>query len=64
MNKTKGTICDVLIVVAAVALLLGTISRIIASPFVFGVTSQAFLQFAQGLLLFAIAVGVRELMKK
>jgi hypothetical protein len=64
MNKTKGTICDVFIVVAAVALLLGTISRIAASAFVFGVTSQAFLQFAQGLLLFAIAIGVRELMKK
>lgn len=64
MNKTKGTICDVFIIAAAVALLLGVISRIIVSPFVFGVTSQAFLQFAQGLLLFAIAVGVRELMKK
>jgi hypothetical protein len=56
--------CDVFIIVAAIALLLGTISRIAANPFVFGVTSQAFLQFAQGLLLFAIAVGVRELMKK
>ncbi len=64
MNKTKGTICDVFIVIAAVALLFGVITRIAANPFVFGVTSQAFLQLAQGLLLFAIAVGVRELMKK
>ena len=64
MNKTKGTMCDVFIITAAVALLLGIVTRIVASPFVFGVTSQAFLQFAQGLLLFAIAVGVRESMKK
>ena len=64
MNKTKGTICDVFIVIAAVALLFGVITRIAANPIVFGVTSQAFLQLAQGFLLFAIAVGVRELMKK
>ena len=62
--KNKGAMCDVFIIVAAVALLLGVISRILTNPFVFGVTSQAFLQLAQGLLLFAIAVGIRELMKK
>jgi len=62
--KNKGTICDVLIVVAAVALVLGIISRIAASPIIFGVSSQAFLQFTQGILLFAIAIGVREIMKK
>ncbi|UCC38718.1 MAG: hypothetical protein JSV96_12950 [Candidatus Aminicenantes bacterium] len=58
----KG-ICDLFIIVAAVSLLLGVISRIITKPFLFGVTSQAFLQLTQGLLLFAIAIGVREILR-
>lgn len=58
----KG-ICDLFILAAAVSLVLGVISRIIAKPFVFGVTSLAFLHLAQGLLLFAIAVGIREILR-
>ena len=58
----KG-ILDLLIGAAAISLLLGIITRITLSPFVFGVTSQAFLQLAQGLLLFAIAVGIREVVR-
>ena len=56
-------ICDILILGAGVSLLLGIITRITLKTFVFGVTSQAFLQFAQGLLLFAIAIGVREILR-
>jgi hypothetical protein len=58
----KG-MCDLFIIVGAVSLLLGIISRIIAKPFLLGVTSQAFLQLSQGLLLFAIAIGIREILK-
>lgn len=58
----KG-ICDLFIIVAAVSLVLGVITRLLAKPFIFGVTSQAFLQLTQGLLLFAIAVGIREILR-
>ena len=58
----KG-ICDLFIIAAAVSLVLGVITRLLAKPFIFGVTSQAFLQFTQGLLLFAIAVGIREILR-
>jgi len=58
----KGML-DLFIIVAALSLILGVISRIIAQPIIFGVTSQAFLQLSQGLLLFAIAVGIREILK-
>ena len=54
---------DVLIIVAAVCLILGIIVRLLESPFILGITSQAYLQFTQVVLLFAIAVGVRELLK-
>ncbi|NQT81145.1 MAG: hypothetical protein HQ555_12230 [Candidatus Aminicenantes bacterium] len=64
MNKTLNLLCDVLIIVAAVSLVLGIITRIVESAIIFGVTSQAFLQFTQGLLLFAIALGIRGLLKK
>ena len=64
MNKTMNVLGDVFIIVAAISLVLGVISRIVEKAVIFGVTSQAFLQFAQGLLLFAIAIGVRQLLKK
>ena len=56
-------IFDVLILGAGLSLLLGIITRITLKTFVFGVTSQAFLQFTQGLLLFAIAIGIREILR-
>ena len=54
-------ICEVFIVVAAISIILGVISRIIVKPF-FGIEAQAFLQFTQACLLFAIAIAAREWM--
>ena len=54
-------ICEALIVVAAISLVLGVISRLIVKPF-FGIEAQAFLQFTQACLLFAIALAAREWM--
>jgi hypothetical protein len=62
-HKTMKGIVDLFIIVAAISLLLGIITRIVLNPFVFGVTSQAFLQLSQGLLLFAIAIGLREILR-
>ena len=56
-------LCDALIIVAAVCLVLGIIVRLLQSPFLLGITSQAYLQFTHAVLLGAIAVGVRELLK-
>ena len=52
-------ICEAFIVVAAVSLIVGVISRIIVKPF-FGIEAQAFLQFTQACLLFAVALAARE----
>jgi hypothetical protein len=54
-------ICDVLIVIAAISLIVGVISRLIVEP-IMGVEAQAFLQFTQACLLFAIALAAREWM--
>jgi len=59
MNK----IVDVFIIVAAISLIIGIISRILLKPFPFGLEAQAYLQFSKAMLLFAIAVGVREFLK-
>jgi len=64
VNKTLNLLCDVFIAVAALSLTLGIISRIVEKVIIFGITSQAFLQFTQALLLFAIALGIRGLLKK
>jgi uncharacterized membrane protein len=48
------------IVLAAISLVLGIISRILLKPFPFGIEGQAFIQFSQTLLLFAIALGIKE----
>ncbi len=63
MDKTIAIICDLLIIVAAIVLLIGIISRLMVKP-IMGIEAQAFLQFTQALLLFAIAFGVRQLLKK
>jgi len=52
-------ICEAFIVVAAVSLVLGIISRLIVKPF-FEIEAQAFLQFTQTCLLFAVALAARE----
>ncbi len=54
-------ICEALIVVAAISLVLGIVSRLIVQPFI-GIEAQAFLQFTQACLLFAIAIAAREWM--
>lgn len=63
MDKTIATICDLLIIVAAIVLIIGVISRLMVKP-IMGIEAQAFLQFTQALLLFAVAFGIRQLLKK
>lgn len=63
VDKTIAIICDLLIIVAAIVLIIGIISRLMVKP-IMGIEAQAFLQFTQALLLFAIAFGVRQLLKK
>jgi len=57
-------ITDLFIVAAAISLIIGIISRILVKPFPFGIEAQAYLQFTHALLLFAIAIGIRELLRK
>jgi hypothetical protein len=52
-------ICEAFIVVAAVSLVVGLISRLMVQP-ILGIEAQAFLQFTQACLLFAIAIAARE----
>ena len=52
-------ICETFIGVAAVSLIVGIISRLIVKP-IMGIEAQAFLQFTQACLLFAIAIVARE----
>ena len=54
-------ICEAFLIVAAVSLIVGVISRLIVKP-ILGVEAQAFLQFTQACLLFAIAIAARELL--
>ena len=52
-------ICEAFIVVAAVSLIVGLISRLMVQP-ILGIEAQAFLQFTQACLLFAVALAARE----
>ena len=63
MEKTIAIITDLLIIVAAIVLIIGIISRLMVKP-IMGIEAQAFLQFTQTLLLFAVAFGIRQLLKK
>ncbi len=54
-------ICEAFIVIAAISLVLGIISRLIMKPFL-AIEAQAFLQFTQACLLFAIALAARAWM--
>lgn len=63
MDKTIAIICDLLIIVAVIILIIGVISRLMVKP-IMGIEAQAFLQFTQTLLLFAVAFGIRQLLKK
>jgi TRAP-type C4-dicarboxylate transport system permease small subunit len=63
VDKTIAIICDLLIIVAVIILIIGVISRLMVKP-IMGIEAQAFLQFTQTLLLFAVAFGIRQLLKK
>lgn len=63
MDKTIAIICDLFIIVAAIVLIIGVISRLMVKP-IMGIEAQAFLQFTQTLLLFAVAFGIRQILKK
>jgi len=52
-------VCEAFIVVAVISLIVGVISRLIVKP-ILGIEAQAFLQFTQACLLFAIAIVARE----
>ena len=58
------TIFDGCLIVAGLSLIVGIISRILLKPFPFGLEAQAYLRFAQTLLLFAIAIGIKEFRAK
>lgn len=68
MDKVIKILVDVCIIIAIISLILGIISRILVTPLLFGkahgIEAQAFLQFTQTLLLFAIAGGIRQLWRK
>ncbi len=64
MNKAVNIICDICIIIAVISLIVGLVSRIMVTPFAFGLEASSFLQFSVVLLLFAIAGGIRQLVKK
>jgi hypothetical protein len=61
VHKAMKGICDVFIIVAAISLIVGIISRLMVKPII-GIEAQAFLQFTQACLLFAVAIAAREWM--
>ena len=56
-------ILDLLIIASVITLIMGIISRIFLIPWPFGIEAQAYLRFTQALLLFAIALGIREILR-
>jgi hypothetical protein len=64
MNKFINALYDIFIILAAISLILGLVSRVLVKPFALGLEAQSFLQFSVALLLFAIAGGIRQLMRK
>ncbi len=63
MQKAMKGILDLAIIVAAISLIVGIISRIMMKPFPFGLEAQAYLQFCQTMLLFALALGIRQFLR-
>jgi len=55
---------DIFLVVAAVSLIVGIISRVMTAPLAFGLEARSFLGFSVACLLFAITLGVRVLVRK
>jgi hypothetical protein len=56
-------IAYIAIIVGAISLVVGIISRITLTPVGPGIEAQAFLQFTNTCLLAAIALGILELLK-
>ncbi len=57
------TIINIALVLAAISLIIGIISRLTLTPVGPGIEAQAFLQFTNTCLLAVIALGVLELLK-
>lgn len=55
---------NIAIIIAAVSLLVGLISRVLLTWTPLGLIARSYLGFSECCLLFAIAIGVRELIKK
>jgi hypothetical protein len=53
-------ICNGCLFLAALSLIVGIVSRLLLKPLFFGLEAQAFVQFSQTLLLFAIALGLKD----
>lgn len=55
---------NVALILAAVSLFVGLISRLLLTWTPFGLVARSYLGFSECCLLFAIALGIRELLKK
>ncbi|MBN1273905.1 MAG: hypothetical protein JXB26_16700 [Candidatus Aminicenantes bacterium] len=55
---------DLFLIAAVVCIILGVITRILMRPIILGITAQAYVQFTQVILLFALSMGVREIIQK
>ena len=55
---------DGCLIIAVISLIVGIVSRILLKPFPFGPEARANLQFAQVLILLAIARGIKEFRAK
>jgi hypothetical protein len=68
LDRLINIALDLFIVIAVISLILGIISRILVQPFpggnIHGIEAQAYLRFTQTCLLFAIAGGIRQLLRK
>lgn len=64
MEKFLNIISDIAIILGTIFIIVGIASRLTITPWPFGIEAQAHLQFAQFLLLFAIALGIRRIARK
>jgi hypothetical protein len=55
---------DLFIVVAAVSLIVGLVSRVTMVPLAFGLVARSFLGFSIVCLLFAVTIGMRMMVRK
>ncbi|MBI3986866.1 MAG: hypothetical protein HY343_08105 [Lentisphaerae bacterium] len=62
--KVTALLMDTCVAVAGVSLIVGLISRVMVAPFAYGLEARSFLGFSMVCLLFAITLGLRELIKK